>query len=193
MPSTDIQAVGGSEEAIKHLPDALLSGVSDLLVEKGVAAGNITRNVLEQTIRQLLAEAGVGTTALANGHSEYQQESSRNVHFWGGKFHFLPANSEFPSADPLTTSMLWWFGNSTLGYPPLYRVTSRDLSSRHKASTLSEWATFVRHVTTEIESEAWSTMSKIGTEAEAEKLFAIGMSRLKLPLLFGHEEVHRKR
>ncbi|KAG6945734.1 hypothetical protein JG687_00017107, partial [Phytophthora cactorum] len=94
----------------------------------GVAAGNITRNVLEQTIRQLLAEAGVGTTALANGHSEYQQESSRNVHFWGGKFHFLPANFEFPSADPLTTSMLWWFGNSTLGYPPLYRVTSRDLS-----------------------------------------------------------------
>ncbi|KAF1785226.1 hypothetical protein GQ600_11666 [Phytophthora cactorum] len=168
------------KEAIKRLPDALLSGVGDPLDEKGVAAGNITRNVLEQTIRQLLEEAGVGTTASAKEHSEHQQESSRNVHFWGDKFHFLPANFEFPSADPLTAWMLWWFGNSTLGYPPLHRVTSRDPSSRHKASTLSEWATFVRHVTTEIESETGSTMPKIRTEAEAEKLFAIGMNRLKL-------------
>ncbi|KAG2875562.1 hypothetical protein PC114_g24647 [Phytophthora cactorum] len=90
------------KEAIKRLPDALLSGVGDLLNEKYVAAGNITRNVLEQTIRQLLEEAGVGTTASAKEHSEHQQESSRNVDFWGGKFHFLPANFEFPSTDPLT-------------------------------------------------------------------------------------------
>ncbi|KAG2977934.1 hypothetical protein PC123_g26046 [Phytophthora cactorum] len=90
------------KEAIKRLPDALLSGVGDLLDEKYVAAGNITRNVLEQTIRQLLEEAGVGTTASAKEHSEHQQESSRNVDFWGGKFHFLPANFEFPSTDPLT-------------------------------------------------------------------------------------------
>ncbi|KAG3204080.1 hypothetical protein PC128_g2209 [Phytophthora cactorum] len=76
--------------------------------------------------------------------------------------------------------MLWWFGNSTHGYPPLHRVTSRDLSSRHKVNTLSEWATFVRHVTTEIKSETGSTMPKIRTEAEAEKLFAIGMNRIKL-------------
>ncbi|KAG6945527.1 hypothetical protein JG688_00016509 [Phytophthora aleatoria] len=151
-----------------------------VIYEKGVAAGNITRDVLEQTIRQILEEAGVGTTASAKEHSEHQQESSRNVHFWGGKFHFLPAKFEFPSADPLAAWMLWWFGNSTLGYPPLYRVTSRDLSSRHKASTLSEWATFVRHVTTEIESETGSAMPKIRTEAEAEKLFAIGINRLKL-------------
>ncbi|KAF1785227.1 hypothetical protein GQ600_11667 [Phytophthora cactorum] len=151
------------KEAIKRLPDALLSGVGDPLDEKGVAAGNITRNVLEQTIRQLLEEAGVGTTASAKEHSEHQQESSRNVHFWGAISY----------ADPLTAWMLWWFGNSTLGYPPLHRVTSRDPSSRHKASTLSEWATFVRHVTTEIESETGSTMPKIRTEAEAEKLFAI--------------------
>ncbi|KAG6942068.1 hypothetical protein JG687_00019278, partial [Phytophthora cactorum] len=74
-----------------------------------------------------LAEAGVGTTALAKGHSELQHESSRNVHFWGGKFHFLLVNFKFPSADPLTAWMLWWVDNSTLGYPPLYRVTSRDL------------------------------------------------------------------
>jgi len=167
---------------VKDLPDVLLRGFSTMLDEKAVSSGNITRDVLKQTIKELLAEAGIGgpVTASFPPPSVSSDNSNTRVHFWNNKFHFLPISFEFPSTDPLTAWKLWWLGNVALGYPPFRRVTSRDLSSRQKANTLSEWSMLMKRITAEIEAATGSPVSTVQTEEEADKLFKIGMSRLEL-------------
>ncbi|KAE9361504.1 hypothetical protein PF008_g982 [Phytophthora fragariae] len=137
---------------------------------------------LPDTIKELLAEAGIGATIAANpppSSASFESNNTR-VHFWDNKFHFLPASFEFPSADPLTAWKLWWLGNVALGYPPFRRVTSRDLSTRQKANTLSEWSMLMTRICAEVEAATGSAVSAVQTEEEADNLFEIGMSRLKL-------------
>ncbi|KAE9052354.1 hypothetical protein PR001_g597 [Phytophthora rubi] len=171
-----------TRSAVIDLPDVLLRGISTMLDEKAVSSGNITRDVLKQTIKELLAEAGIGATIAANPPPSSTSFESNNirVHFWDNKFHFLPASFEFPSADPLTAWKLWWLGNVALGYPPFRRVTSRDLSTRQKANTLSEWSMLMTRICAEVEAATGSAVSAVQTEEEADNLFEIGMSRLKL-------------
>ncbi|KAE9030377.1 hypothetical protein PF011_g636 [Phytophthora fragariae] len=136
----------------------------------------------DETIKELLAEAGIGATIAANpppSSASFESNNTR-VHFWDNKFHFLPASFEFPSADPLTAWKLWWLGNVALGYPPFRRVTSRDLSTRQKANTLSEWSMLMTRICAEVEAATGSAVSAVQTEEEADNLFEIGMSRLKL-------------
>ncbi|KAK1941569.1 hypothetical protein P3T76_007435 [Phytophthora citrophthora] len=39
------------------------------------------------------------------------QNALRSYYAWGGKFHLLPQDFDFPSVDPLGAWVMWWFGN----------------------------------------------------------------------------------
>ncbi|KAG2763952.1 hypothetical protein Pcac1_g24459 [Phytophthora cactorum] len=47
------------QSSIDNLPPVLLGGMSNLIEEKGVAAGNITKDMLESTIEILLKRVGI--------------------------------------------------------------------------------------------------------------------------------------
>ncbi|KAJ8542691.1 hypothetical protein ON010_g12119 [Phytophthora cinnamomi] len=47
------------QSSIDNLPPVLLEGISNVIEEKGVAAGNIAKEQLESTIDKLLARAGM--------------------------------------------------------------------------------------------------------------------------------------
>jgi hypothetical protein len=141
---------------VKELLDIRFGGFSKILDKKAVSSGNLTRNVLKQTIRELLAEAGVGDVAVPVVSADIPQDNAviaAKVHYCANNFHFLPVDFESPSTDPLTAWKLWWFGNAALGYPPLRYIPSRDLLSRQKASTLSEWSMLMTHITAEVEKD----------------------------------------
>jgi len=169
-----------TRSAVEGLPDILLRRLGAMMDERAVSAGQLTRDVLKQTIKELLADAMIGAAVVAPAPLAVSTEKSTRVHYWDSKFHFLPANFEFPSTDPLTAWKLWWFGNVALGYPPLRRVTSRDLSTRQKANTLSEWSMLMKRIVAEAEAMTGAAVPSVPTEEEAEKLFAIGMSKLAL-------------
>jgi hypothetical protein len=101
-----------------------------VLEKKRIVAGNITRALLREEMHALLDEAGLRSSVPTNV-PEPAQQSTCHYHLWGGKFHVLPQDFQFPSIDPLGAWLLWWFGNQQLKYPPTaeFRLT---ILIRHK-------------------------------------------------------------
>lgn len=116
-------------EAIQRLPNVFLAGISTLIKEKGVTAGNITRKVIQTTIRDLLLDAGL-TAHAADKPQAVQTKRHRGYYVWEGGMHMQPEDFEFPSVDTLSGFKLWWLDNESQGYLPFRLINTRDLSSR---------------------------------------------------------------
>lgn len=133
-----------SHESIKSIPKIVIDGVSTIIEEKGVAAGNITKELLQQTIQESLS--------LFRGHADVEALSVRetvsngNIHTWGNKIHLLPENFEFPSVDLLGAWKLWWFGNEISQIPPFRKINTVDLSTRKKRNLYSEWSIMMNKI-----------------------------------------------
>ncbi|KAG6971862.1 hypothetical protein JG687_00001808 [Phytophthora cactorum] len=119
------------QSSIDNLPPVLLGGMSNLIEEKGVAAGNITKDMLESTIEILLKRYNVATTETGDGDTAY---------YYNVKFHLLPESFEFPHAGPFASWMLWWFGDKARNYPPLRKIRPHDLPKSNKGKRYSDWA-----------------------------------------------------
>ncbi|ETK93133.1 hypothetical protein L915_03629 [Phytophthora nicotianae] len=89
----------------------------------------------EQRVEAILKKKGVAAEKSA-ASSTPSPAQTRYYHTWGGKFHVLPKDFDFPSIDPLGAWMLWWFGNPKLNYKS---IPSNDLDTPQKEATLSEW------------------------------------------------------
>ncbi|EGZ29152.1 hypothetical protein PHYSODRAFT_471963 [Phytophthora sojae] len=150
-----------------------------VLEEKGVAAGNITRELLRQEIKALLLEVGLRRTR----STEPTPASSGPTHTyysWGGKFHRLPKEFEFPSIDPLGAWIFWWFGDARRGYPPYKAISSDDLDTPKKKATLAEWSIMMRHISNAVEAQTGMSLPPIRDEPHAIELFNIGYHKLQL-------------
>lgn len=163
------------QEAVDKLPNTLMDGFAKVIEDKGVGAGNITKELLNETIRSLLVEVGLQRPAIVQ-QRDVESSSVYNVHFWGGKYHMLPQDFEFPSIDALGAWKLWWFGNGALGYPPFKSITTNDLSDLKKKKTYSEWSMLMKHITEAAEARTGTRIAKDINESEATRLFDIGMS-----------------
>ncbi|EGZ25517.1 hypothetical protein PHYSODRAFT_438801, partial [Phytophthora sojae] len=133
------------QRSIDELPGKLEQRMEHVLEKKGVAAGNITRELLREEIRSLLDEVGLHQRPSINAVVP-APVPVHQYHVWGGKFHVLPREFSFPSIDPLGAWMLWWFGNPKLKYPPCKGIPSDDLDTSQKKATPSEWSIMMRHI-----------------------------------------------
>lgn len=118
-----------------ELPDQILDGVRKIVDEKGLMAGNITRDVLESTI----AKAMSNLIAFNSNHGQDLSSSSEScremifqVYTWGGGIHKLKEDFEFPSVDIATAWKLWWRGNPTTKTPPFKDISTLDLATKRK-------------------------------------------------------------
>jgi hypothetical protein len=91
------------------LPDQILGGMSTVLKKEGVAAGNITKELMEEMIGSLLREAvGERTPPEAPTLPSFDYEA----YLWAdGTFHLLPEDYRFPSVSVKKCWILWWKGN----------------------------------------------------------------------------------
>jgi len=107
---------------VSQLPGQILSGMSEVMKENGIAAGNITTEKLEAVIRNLLDQqremlmpaskpSNLGPSSLPSVYP---------VHFWAsvGKFRRLPENFLFPDLSVSQAWLLWWEGNPEKQIPP---------------------------------------------------------------------------
>ncbi|OWZ06137.1 hypothetical protein PHMEG_00021655 [Phytophthora megakarya] len=70
------------QQSIDNLSPVLFEGVSTFIEAKGVAAGNITRELLESTIESLLKWTGLGNAATTYESSlPAQNKSITSTHF----------------------------------------------------------------------------------------------------------------
>ncbi|KAG2879841.1 hypothetical protein PC119_g19780 [Phytophthora cactorum] len=88
------------QASIDKLPPVILQGISNLIEEKGVAAGNITKQMLETTIESLLERVGLAHTEYPTATTTVSSMNGENVYYYEGKFHLLPQTFEFPRTGP---------------------------------------------------------------------------------------------
>ena len=166
--------------AIEALPDIVTGRISRLIEEKGVSAGNITKEVLREMLQEALEQTVPQTTAPATT-SQIGRQSSQ-VYYWKGKYHILPEDFKFPSIDVQGAWMLWLFGNKRLGYPCFRSISTTDLSSKSKKQTYSEWSVMMGKLEAVIMQETGSGIPKKLSEEKGLELFEIGMKHLPKPL-----------
>jgi hypothetical protein len=164
--------------AIEALPDVLTERMSQLIEEKGVTAGNITPQMLREMCDEIIAHT---RTPIPNTKVSNTEKKSTQVYCWKEKHRLLPEDFKFPSIDVQGAWMLWLFGNSRLGFPPLKRISTTDLSTRTKRQTYSEWSILMQRIEAGIMDKTGSVLPKNLTEEHALELFRIGVEILPKP------------
>jgi hypothetical protein len=165
------------QNSIDRLPPVLIQGVGTLLEEKGVAAGNITVQLLEDTMKKLFMTVGLSNAqhSQTGGNNEGRR---RMVHCYDGRLHLVPKSFKFPEVGVFGAWKLWWFGDESKGYPPLRRIRSHDLPNNLQ-KTFSDWSVMMKHIITTITSSGVTIPDEV-TEEHAVELFGIGMRNLRL-------------
>ncbi|OWZ08853.1 LOW QUALITY PROTEIN: hypothetical protein PHMEG_00018539 [Phytophthora megakarya] len=166
------------QQSIDALPSMLEKRMENVLERKGVAAGNITQELLRSEKESLLKDIGLHRSNETEP-AAISSSPARTYYTWGGKFHRLPKQFEFPSIDPLSVWRLWRFGDTSRDYPPFKGILSDDLDTPKKKATLSEWSMMMRHIINAIEEQTHQTLPEIRDEAHAVELFNCGYSMLK--------------
>jgi len=103
------------------------------LKENGVAAGNVTVEMMESCMERLLVrdrEIRENTSELVEGS---QVAAEWVLFIWkDGKFHRLPENFIFPSLTVAQCWRVWWMGNREKGVPPLKKLGRVDVPVRER-------------------------------------------------------------
>lgn len=131
------------ESMIQKLPDQVMSQMDEklrsILHEEGVAAGNVTPEMMRGFMRELL------TTDRQNRQVQETLEVAPDpscfpVHLWSdGRFHRLPESFILPNVSVLFCWLLWWEGNREEKIPPLHLLEFIDVppSQRKKFSDIT--------------------------------------------------------
>ncbi|KAG3198457.1 hypothetical protein PC128_g5999 [Phytophthora cactorum] len=69
------------QTSIDNLPPVLLEGMSNLIEEKGVAAENTTKQMLEATIESLLTRAGIARAGAPPASNTTSPSDGDNVYY----------------------------------------------------------------------------------------------------------------
>jgi hypothetical protein len=113
---------------LKSLPEKVLSGVSVVLKENGVASGNVPREVLEEMMRGMLEidrrQRGREGEVVEGVREGFCYEA----HLWAdGMFHKLPEHFRFPTLTVYQCWQCWWAGNEEQKVPPFNSLTPHDI------------------------------------------------------------------
>ncbi|KAG4051541.1 hypothetical protein PC123_g13252 [Phytophthora cactorum] len=167
------------QTSIDNLPPVLLEGMSNLIEEKGVAAENTTKQMLEATIESLLTRAGIARAGAPPASNTTSPSDGDNVYYYAGKFHLLPETFEFPRAGSFGAWQLWWFGNKARGWPPLKNIHPHELPKRSIRKTFSDWVMMIKHLT-DAATAAGRTIPTQPSEKQAAEIFEAAMYKLEL-------------
>ncbi|OWZ17669.1 LOW QUALITY PROTEIN: hypothetical protein PHMEG_0008348 [Phytophthora megakarya] len=154
-----------------------MQGISSLIEQKGVAAGNITKDILETTIQRVLERAGMTTQRISAPQDNNQPRDTNHLHFM--TFYLLPKYFAFPRMTSSGAWILWWFGDKYHGFPPLKRIHTHDLPSQALHKSFSDMSVFVRHIA-KAAASAGSPVPKDMTDKRAAEVFRTGMENLQL-------------
>ena len=175
-------------ESILSLPKIIIEAIDKMLEDKGVQAGNITREYLQNTVSTAIAGltnfilAHVRSPAMSpisNGNFSSTGATNFNVFQWGGKFRQLPESFEFPSVDIVSAWRLWFLGNPTQKVLPYCKIDSSDLATRKKRNTLTEWRFIMKKLMDYYQQTTGKTCGNLKTEQQCQAAFEIAQKVLE--------------
>jgi hypothetical protein len=111
---------------VAALPEKILGGVGEVLKREGVASGNITKELMQEMISNLLQEA-VGERNHVTD-LPILPTFDFEAYLWSdGAFHLLQEDYRFPDVSVKQCWILWWKGNLAKKTPPYYKLTQHDV------------------------------------------------------------------
>jgi hypothetical protein len=134
-----VSQVGGGMEA---LPGSVVAGVIQVLEERAIGAGTVTRDGLKDHLNDVLKDSGLLATVdrlvglCSEGRPNPNPVEGRNENdaeagnagdgdghgfrpfCWGGHLRRVRQDFTFPKGGPLTAWIFYLCGDGTKGYPP---------------------------------------------------------------------------
>ena len=170
-------------DAVPQLVAQVIEGVTQVLEDRAIGAGTVTRDGLHDMLKDILSQAGVydavkalrGSSLPAANSSGSSSEAAATgtAYLWGGSFHLVPEDFSFPVGSALVAWQHYVCGNSSKGYPPLRRLTPSDMSTKDKKKRLSDYKFIMERIRGKVEHDGnWHTGSISLTEAN--DMFQIG-------------------
>jgi len=181
------------KEMRAELVGEVVSGMSDLLEEKAVGAGTVTRHGLAEYMTEVwessplykslsafLAQhdssASSASSALSSTSSAHPQVTT--AHMWGGRFHLVPQDFSLPDGSALLAWQQYLCGDPARGYPPIRVIPPEDMPSSNLRKRLSDFKFLMRTLEEHVKAaDRWIDRPTI---AHANEMFYIGASALQL-------------
>lgn len=179
-----------TKDSVDALPNIIITKMSDLIDEKGVAAGNVTHAVLKELIQDALNTASQYNNGILLSQ-ESERTRLRELYNWDGALRLLPKTFKFPKVDTFTAWLLWWFGSSANKYPPFSQISSRDLPTRNMQKSLSEWKIMMKHIERIIREVTKCVFKAPETESAAINLFRIAEHHIPISLSTPRNHIRR--
>jgi len=114
------------QDLLTEMPQKILEGIGTTLQENGIAAGNVTKELLESMMRNLVE------TVTATHRPSVAPTTTTLPEFYpflwsDDHFHRLPEDFEFPDLNVLQGWLLWFEGNREKGLPPFRLLSTIDV------------------------------------------------------------------
>ena len=129
-------------QSVERQPSNIRVILEDVLERRAVHAAAVTPQSLHTVLMEVLERSGILRTmerlnsgehlgaaaAAAAGPAAALAPPRFPVYTWGGRLNMLPETFEFPpGAGPQQAWLYYMCGDSSKGYPPLRKVTERDI------------------------------------------------------------------
>ncbi|KAF0742039.1 hypothetical protein Ae201684P_008889 [Aphanomyces euteiches] len=123
-----------AQKTIQEIPALVAKAIEQLLEEKGIGSGNLTKTILEET----LANAIRSITSL--NPPRVEEQASRDVQLtmfnWGGRWRRLPESFVLPAVDLALAWRMWWYGSASSQSLPFRQIEPLDLTRKQAISCL---------------------------------------------------------
>lgn len=114
------------EDLVQQLPQKVFDGIGNVLQANGVAAGNITKELLESIMRNLLES---DRQARSQPFPQASTDRSPRMFLWAsdGRFHRLPEDYNFPDLTVPQAFLIWFEGNPSNELVPFRHLEMFDI------------------------------------------------------------------
>ncbi|OQR85487.1 hypothetical protein ACHHYP_11771 [Achlya hypogyna] len=121
-------------------PEELFGGVRRIL-DNTMAAGHITRAVLDKALRAVVASVRAEAQAASpTAPAVYSpQEPSQRCGDGWLQYRRLPEAFELPRVNVAEAWRLWWYGDAAQHHPPYRNIAPYELGAKKKRDMLVEW------------------------------------------------------
>jgi len=157
-----------NERSISTMPTLIMNGIAQVIEDKGVKAGHITRDILESVLKSALSKICPTSSQESHDTAPPIRPTHANtipVFSWGGKFHKLPDNFKFPSVDVFTAWKLWWCGIPSTNIIPFCQINVCDLKTQAQKNTFYKWKSIMLTLTKYFNQQTGQTLDKSPNES----------------------------
>ncbi|OQR85439.1 hypothetical protein ACHHYP_20576 [Achlya hypogyna] len=116
-------------------------GVRRILDKNTITAGHITRAILDEAFRAVVASVLADAQAASPTARAVYSPQEPSQRFGNGKLQYrrLPEAFELPRVNVAVAWQLWWCGNAAQHHPPYRNIAPYDLGAKKKRNMLVEW------------------------------------------------------